>query len=43
MPRLSPNLYPDPRTDGGGTVPAVERQREEKQMYELGKISQCGG
>lgn len=39
MPRLSPNLYPDPRTDGGGTVPAVERQREERQMYELGEIT----
>jgi hypothetical protein len=39
MPRLSPNLYADPRTDGGGTVPAVERQREERQMYELGEIT----
>jgi len=39
MPRLSQNLYPDFRTDGGGTVPAVERQREEGQMYELGEIT----
>jgi len=39
MPRLSPNLFTDPRTDGGGAVPAVERQREERQMYELGEIT----